>query len=127
MSIHEQYPPPPDFVSDNCTIPWFLFFLRPFMWGFEDACRWHDWARRHLVHHKIMTVKESDWAWRAYMKGIVARRAWLYRVTLGRIIPNLAWVFVKLSRQHYSRTLPVKPEWESYLNPVEPDDNHPRR
>jgi hypothetical protein len=113
--IYLIYPPPPGFNSDGCTVP---RFLRGLYARYTKACRWHDWARRHLVHHKVMTVEEADWEWRRYMKDTAATRGKLYRNTIGRLLPQLAWVFVKLSRDRYSRTLAVRPEWVSYLKPV---------
>ena len=105
MSLYHKYPVPPDFVSDGCTVP---FFLKPLYRKYDDtACRWHDWARRHLVHYNILTVKEADWMWRQYMKD---EGAW-------QPLVSLSWVVVKLTRKKYSRTLPVPPKWQSYLVP----------
>lgn len=113
MSLYHKFPPPPDFVSDGCTIPWWLALLTLWMLPlamrpYKAACRWHDWARRHLVHHGVLTVKEADWQFRAYMRDLGAP-AWLRSIT---------WVVVKLTRKKYSRTLPVPARWAQYLIPT---------
>lgn len=104
MRLYHKFPPPPDFVSDGCTVPRLLMRLYA---PYAKACRWHDWARRHLVHHGVLTVKEADWQFRAYMRDLGAP-AWLRSVT---------WVVVKLKRSKYRQTLPVPPRWAQYLKP----------
>jgi hypothetical protein len=106
---YKQYPPPPDFYSDDCTVPWWLksLFIK-----FRKACRWHDWARRHLVHYGIFTVKEADWQFRLYMKEL---SSWWNYWLIGP-----SWTVVKWTRKHYSATAPVRPSWTSYLQSRNP-------
>lgn len=105
MNIWDIYPAPPDFNSDGCTVP---ALLKPLYSRYTEACRWHDWARLHLVHHGVLTVKQSDWQFRAYMRALGAP-AWLRSIT---------WVVVKLARSKYRRTLPVPARWSGYLIPT---------
>lgn len=105
MSLYKKYPVPPDFTSDGCTVP---ALLKPLYRRYTEACRWHDWARGHLVHYGVLTVKEADWEFRAYMRDLGAP-AWLRSIT---------WVAVKLARKKYSRTLPVPSRWAPYLKPT---------
>lgn len=102
---YKKYSIPPDFTSDGCTVP---RLLKPLYRRYTTACRWHDWARRHLVHHGVLTVKEADWQFRAYLRDLGAP-AWLRSIT---------WVAVKLTRKKYSRTLPVPARWAQYLIPT---------
>jgi len=105
MSLYKKYPAPPDFTSDGCTVP---AILKPLYSRYTEACRWHDWARCHLVHYKILTVKEADWQFRTYMRDLGAP-AWLRSIT---------WTVVKLTRSKYRRTLPVPSRWAQYLIPT---------
>lgn len=108
MAEHDDWPVPPDLPSDGCTLPWWAKILVG--WAFKrhrEACRRHDWARRHLVHYGIVTVQEAD--------------AKLYqdwtRSGMWRWFARLAWNFVKFTRGRYSRTLPIpadKPHWHDY-------------
>lgn len=104
MPAYLSYPAPPDFHSDGCTVP---FPLKPLYRCYTEACRWHDWARKHLVHHKVITVRQADWQFRAYLRDLGAP-AWLCSIT---------WVVVKLARKKYSRTLPVPTQWVQYIEP----------
>ena len=110
MSLYEKYPPPPDFDSDGCTVPWWLKWL--YRKYDDNACRWHDWARRHLVHHRVLTVKEADWQFRQYMKD---KGGWQPMV-------QITWLVVKWTRDRYSRTLPVPTKWIPYLSPIDDTD-----
>lgn len=103
--LRKRYPAPPDFVSDGCTVP---SIVRPLFNRYKEACRWHDWARRHLVHHGLLTVKEADWEFRAYM-GELGAPSWMQSIT---------WVAVKLMRNRYSRTFPVPSRWSRFLLPT---------
>ena len=93
---------PPDFESDGCTVP---FFLRPLYRRYTDACRWHDWARRHLVHYERLTVQEADAAFYRFLRKL---GAW-------PVFARITWFFVKRTRDHYSHTLPVPRKWVCYL------------
>lgn len=104
-SFYKRWEVPPGFKSDGCTLPWLLFFLVPLFEPYKAACRWHDWARRHLVHHRVLTVQQADNEFRKHMIDLGAWR-WFAR---------FVWLFVKLTRSRYSRTLPVPREWERYL------------
>lgn len=119
MAGYKNFPIPPGFKSDGCTVPWYLFFLAPFMWGFEDSCRWHDWARRHLVHYEVLTVPQADDMWHAYMLDIIKERSWVYQVLIGKPTASFAWYVVRLTRSRFRRTQPVPEAWVEYLEPKE--------
>lgn len=104
--MHTRFPAPPDFVSDGCTVP---PILRRLYHRYAAACRWHDWARRHLVHHNVLTVPQADSAFYHYLRAL---GAW-------PIFGRLTWLAVKLTRDRYARTLPVPDRWASYLNPID--------
>ena len=88
---------PDEFRSDGCTLPFFLFFLSPLLTPYKDACRLHDWCRRHLVHYRIMTVQDADDLFRLHMIHLGAW-GWFARA---------AWAFVSVTRRFYRRTQPV--------------------
>lgn len=98
------HPAPPGFESDGCTVP---FIFKPLYRRFLPACRWHDWARRHLVHYGVTTPEDADWAFRTYMRELGAWQPLL----------QITWLVVKATRGKYSRTLPVPPEWMPYVFP----------
>lgn len=109
MSLYKKYPAPPDFTSDGCTVP---AILKPLYRRYTEACRWHDWARRHLVHHGVLTVQEADWVFRQYMKD---EGGW-------QPLVQITWLVVKWTRDRYSRTLPVPTKWIPYLSPIDDTD-----
>jgi len=94
---------PGGFESDGCTwAPDRLFGvdLRP-------ACVWHDWARRHLVHYRRMTVGEADKLFRDYLVQLGAPK-WLARVY---------WFGVKFMRPWFRATRPLPTDnWRRYLS-----------
>ncbi|WP_435310636.1 hypothetical protein [Primorskyibacter sedentarius] len=105
MTIRKLLPPPADFTSDGCTVPW---FLRWYFRRYTQECRAHDWARRHLVYYGITTVEEAD--------------AKLYRDWVNAGMPRwfarLSWNVVKFKRSKYKITQPFpadKPHWYEYL------------
>lgn len=101
---------PPEFRSDGCTCaPDRLFGvdLRP-------ACIWHDWARRHLVHHGMMTVKMADARLHRFLVELLSRTGQLNAVT--RMIARLYWLVAKVLRSRFraTQTVPTR-AWDSYL------------
>lgn len=113
MTEYMHRPAPEQFESDGCTLPWWLnvvtagllaWALRPY----KSACRWHDWARRHLVYYGVLTVEEADWVFRLYLLDLGAWR-WFARAV---------WLFVKYTRNKYRRTQPVPDQaWLHYVFP----------
>lgn len=104
---YDQYPAPPDFTSDGCTVP---AILKPLYARYAEACRWHDWARRHLVHYKILSVEDADSEFYRYLRALGA----------GPFFGRITWLVVKLTRDRYARTLPVPSRWSAYLKPQTP-------
>ncbi len=70
-----------------------------------NAGIWHDWARRHLVHYNVITVQEADRLFHKFLIQLGAPR-WLAR---------LYWFWVKITRNRYKTTQPIRPEWQDYL------------
>lgn len=106
MTKREQYPAPPGFASDGCTVP---AIFKPLYRRYTEACRWHDWARRHLVYYGICTVPEADREFIQHMRDITPQWWW------APLIWITAWV-VKRTRDKYSATLPVpKREWLEFV------------
>lgn len=100
---YKDYPPPPGFQSDGCTVP---AIFRPLYRRYRDACVWHDWARRHLVHYDMFTVPDADKEFKRYMRDLGAWQPLL----------QITWLVVKWTRDRYSATLPLPREsWYRYV------------
>lgn len=106
MRDYSCYKVPAKFISDGCTVP---FFLKPIYRRYASDCRWHDWARRHLVHYGVLTVQEAD---------AELYRRWVSR-GMWRWVARPSWLVVKLTRKHFSATHPVRPDWLEYIYPTE--------
>lgn len=110
--INDKFIVPHDFVSDGCSVP---RMLRGLYARYTDDCRWHDWARRHLVHYGVISVQQADAELRRRWKTKTEKRgampAWLAQIS---------WLIVKLTRDRYNTTLPVpRQEWLKYVYPEE--------
>lgn len=105
MISYKDYPHPPEFKSDGCTV---LFFLKPLFKKYKEACRWHDWARRHSVHYGVISVEDADGQLYQYWRDL-GMWAWFARIS---------WNVVKVTRGKYSTTHPVPDKsWLEYVYP----------
>lgn len=101
---------PPGFRSDGCTCaPDRLLGV-----NLRPACIWHDWARRHLVHHGKMTVQMADARLHRFLVELLSRAGKLNAMT--RMIARVYWLVSKVLRSRFHATQPVPSRaWVSYL------------
>jgi len=100
-----RYVVPPDFHSDGCTVPRLLHW---YFAKYKDDCRWHDWARRHLVYYSVITVQQAD---------TELHRRWIAR-GMPRWMARLSWLVGKMMRDKYSATMPVpNKNWLEFVYP----------
>lgn len=107
MELSDKYPAPPDFKGD-CTVP---RILKRIFRKYAEDCRWHDWARRHLVHYGVISVEQAD---------AEIYRRWVVR-GMWRWFARLSWNAIKLRRDRYSETQSIPadmPHWFSFLKEV---------
>ena len=102
MIIFEGWRVPNGFSSDGCTFaPDTLFGV-----NLKPACVLHDFARRHLVHYRALTVSEADALFRRHLKALGAP-SWL---------ATLYWFAVKITRPWFQKTQPIPTStWLPYL------------
>ena len=94
---------PDEFWSDGCTFPGLLKPLGKVLGAsrYEEACREHDFLRRHAV---IPWIK-ADW--------LLAKRIWQHGL-IGKLRAPLYFAFVVLTHPFYTHTYPLPEKWQVY-------------